>query len=74
VTEQLKAKRGPPNAVRTHKDSKLASSASADPCEEHGITVLKVQAGEPQKNGFAQPLSGSFCYEFLGIYLFDSLS
>ena len=74
VMEQLKTERGLPNQVRVDNGPELVSSTFADWCEEHGIEVVYIQRGKPQQNGFAERFNGSFRYEFLDAYLFESLS
>ena len=38
------------------------------------MEVVHIQKGKPQQNGFAERFNEPFRYEFLGAYLFDSLS
>ena len=38
------------------------------------MEVVHIQKGKPRQNGFAERFNEPFRYEFLGAYLFDSLS
>ena len=72
--EQLKTERGLPNQVRVDNGPELVSRTFADWFEEHSIEVVYIQKGKPQQNGFAERFNGSFRYEFLDAYLFESFS
>nr|WP_246616369.1 IS3 family transposase [Thaumasiovibrio subtropicus] len=73
VLEQLKQERGLPKQLRMDNGPELISSQLTEWCEEHNITLVYIQPGKPQQNGFVERFNGSFRREFLNAYLFDSL-
>ena len=71
--ERLKAERGLPDQIRVDNGPELIAAEFYDWCEDNGVTVAYIQPGKPQQNGFAERFNGSFRYEFLDAYLFETL-
>lgn len=74
VLEQLKQERGLPQQIRVDNGPELIAAEFYDWCERHDITVVYIQPGKPQQNGFVERFNGSFRREFLDAYLFETLS
>ena len=70
--ERLEQERELPNQIRVDNGPELIAAEFYDWCEEKGIEVAYIQPGKPQQNGFVERFNGSFRYEFLDAYLFES--
>ena len=74
VLEQLKEQRGLPNQIRLDNGPELIADVFATWCHDNQIALAYIEKGKPQQNGFAERFNGSFRYEFLDAYLFESLN
>ena len=72
--ERLKEQRGLPRQIRVDNGPELISAEFSDWCKNNGVSIIYIQPGKPQQNGFVERFNGSFRREFLNAYLFDSLS
>src|SRR5690606_19673363 len=58
--EHLKMERGLPAQLGVDNGPELISAKLTDWCEENAITLVYIQPGKPQQNGFVERFNGSF--------------
>lgn len=66
--------RGKPQAIRSDNGPEYISSTFVAWAEKHGIRLERIQPGKPQQNANVERYNRTVRYDWLGHYLFGSIS
>lgn len=66
--------RGKPTMIRCDNGPEYVSSTLAEWARKHGIRIEFIQPGKPQQNAYIERYNRTVRYDWLGQYLFESIS
>ncbi|MGQ9427659.1 IS3 family transposase [Gilvimarinus sp. F26214L] len=72
--DQIIEGRGKPQQLRCDNGPEYISSQLAQCAEKNGIDLLFIQPGKPQQNAYVERYNRTVRYDWLGQYLFSSIS
>lgn len=74
ILEQLKLEQGLPNIIRSDNGREFRCKLVQDWAIRNNIKWDFIQPGKPMQNGYCERFNGTFRYEVLDAYIFDSLA
>lgn len=74
VLEQLKLEKGLPEIIRSDNDREFRCKLLQDWAMRNNVKWEFIQPGKPMQNGYCERFNGTFRYEILNAYIFDSLA
>lgn len=72
--KQLVDAYGKPEAIRLDNGQELTADVFIDWAKEHGVRLMFIQPGKPNRNAFVERFNRSFHEEVLDAWLFDAVS
>lgn len=74
VLEQLKLEQGLPDIIRSDNGREFRCKLVQDWAIHNNVKWDFIQPGKPMQNGYCERFNGTFRYEVLDAYIFDSLA
>ena len=74
ILEQLKLEQGLPEIIRSDNGREFRCKLVQDWAMRNNVTWDFIQPGKPMQNGYCERFNGTFRYEVLNAYVFDSLA
>jgi putative transposase len=74
ILEQLKLEQGLPEMIRSDNGREFRCKLVQDWARDNNVHWDFIQPGKPMQNGYCERFNGTFRYEVLDAYIFDSLA
>lgn len=74
ILEQLKLEQGLPEMIRSDNGREFRCKLVQDWAINNNVQWDFIQPGKPMQNGYCERFNGTFRYEVLDAYIFDSLA
>lgn len=74
ILEQLKLEQGLPEIIRSDNGREFRCKLVQDWAMRNNVKWDFIQPGKPMQNGYCERFNGTFRYEILDAYIFDSLA